>query len=100
MSPISGTYGRKQEQPTIYEHSRKGSVAILTSLSYTNKLQEDRKRKETRDQRKSSSELRLQEKRQSGPSDANVSVIRREHETKRVIILRLRRLGGAESRRN
>jgi len=37
---------------------------------------------------------------QSGPSDANVSVIRGEHELKTVIILRLWRLWGAQSRRN
>ena len=64
------------------QHSRKGSAALLTSSPYKNKLQEDRKRKETRDQRKYS-KIRLQKKRQSGPSDANVSVIRGEHEMKR-----------------
>jgi hypothetical protein len=42
----------------------------------------------------------LQKKRPSGPIDANVSVIRGEHEMKRVIILRHRRLWGAQSRRN
>ena len=53
--------------------------------------------KETRDQRKSSSKIRLQKNRQSGPSDANVSVIRNEHQTKTVIIiLRLRQLWGAQ----
>ena len=48
---------------------------------YKNKLQEDRKWKKTRDQRKSSTKIRLH-KRQSGPSDANVSLIRGEHEMK------------------
>jgi hypothetical protein len=41
------------------------------------------KRRKTRDQRKSSSKIRLQKKRRSGPSDANVTVIRGEHEVKR-----------------
>jgi len=72
------------------QHYRKGSAAILTSSPYKNKFQENRKRKETRDQGKSTSKIRLQKKRQSGPSKANVSVIRCEHEMNSVVILRLR----------
>jgi hypothetical protein len=65
------------------QHSQKGSAAILTKSPHKNKLQEDRKRKETINQRISSFKIRLQKKRQSGPSDANVSVIRGEPEVKR-----------------
>ena len=89
ISPVPDTFCRKQEQPPKHEQSRKGSAAIWTSSPYKNKLQEDRKKKETRDQRKSSSKIRLQKKRQSGPSDANVSVIRGEHEKNRVFIRRM-----------
>jgi hypothetical protein len=42
----------------------------------------------------------LQKKRPSGPSDANISVIRGEYEMTRVINLRHRRLWGAQSHRN
>ena len=91
VSPVPETFGRKQEQPRN-EHSQKGSAAILTSLPYKNKLQEDLKKKMTRDRRKSSSKIRLQKKKQFSPSDAKVSVIRDVHEMKTVIILRLRRL--------
>jgi hypothetical protein len=81
ISPVPDTFGRKQEQPTK-THSRKGSAAILTNLPYKNKRQEDRKKKETRDRRKSFSKIRLQ-KRQSRPGDASVSVARGEHEMKK-----------------
>ena len=91
ISPVQDAFGRKQEEPTKHGHSRKGFSSILTSSTYNNKLQEHQKRKEITDQRKSS-KIRLQKKRQFGPSDANVSVIRDEYEMKRVIILRLRRL--------
>jgi len=74
--------GNKNNQQNI-QHSRKGTAAILTRSPYKNKLQEHRKRKENRDQRKSSFKIRLQKKRQSGPSDANVSAIRGEHEVMR-----------------
>jgi len=98
-SPVPDTFGRKQEEPTKHEHSRKGFSAILTSSAYNNNLQEDQKRKETTDQRKSS-KIRLQKKSQLGPNDANVSVIRDEHEMRKLIILRLRRLWGDQFRRN
>ena len=84
--PLAGN-----KQPTKHSQLQKGSAAIWTSSPYKNKLQEDRKRKETRDKRKSFSKIRMQERRQSGPSDANVSFIRGEHEMNRVLILRLRR---------
>jgi hypothetical protein len=54
----------------------------LTSWRYKNKLHEDQEQKETWDQRKSSSKIWLQKNRQSGSSDANVSVIRGELEMK------------------
>ena len=54
-------------------------------------------KKENRDQMKYSSKIRLQENRQSGPSDANISVIHGEHEMRRVTILWLRRLWAAQS---
>jgi len=92
LSPAPDTFGWHQEQPTKHEHFRKGSAAILTSSPYKNKFQENRGRKGTRNQRQSSSKIRSQKKRQSGRSDANVSIIRGEHGMKRVIILRLRKL--------
>ena len=63
------------------------------------KLQDNRKRQESRDQRKSS-KIRLQRKKQSGHSDANVSVVRGELEMKTAVNLRLLRLWRAHSRRN
>ena len=92
LSPAPDTFGRKQEQPIKHKHFPKGSAAILTSSPYKNKLQKDRKRKGTRDQRKSSAMIRSQKKRQSGLVDVKVSVILGELEMKRVIILRLRKL--------
>jgi hypothetical protein len=74
--------GNKNSQQNT-QHSRKGTAAILTRSPYKNRLQENRKRKETRDQRKSAFKIRLQKKRQSGPCDANVSAIRGEHEVTR-----------------
>jgi hypothetical protein len=55
-----------------------------------NGIKEDRKRQKTRDQTKFSN-IGLQKKRQSGPSE-DVSVVGGEHEKKRVISIRLRRL--------
>jgi hypothetical protein len=81
ISPVPDTFGRKQEQPRK-QHSRTGSAAILTSSPYKNILQENLKKKETGDRRKSSSKIRLQKKSQSGRSDGSVSVVRGEHEMK------------------
>jgi hypothetical protein len=57
--------------------------AVLTSSPYKTKLHEDRKRKQTRDQRKSSFKIRLQKKRQFDPSDSNVTVFRGKREMKK-----------------
>ena len=86
--PLAGNINSQQNM----QHLWKGSPAILTSSPYKNKFQEDRKRKETRDHRKSSSKIRLQKKRQSDPSGADVSIIRGELDMKIVIILWLWRL--------
>jgi hypothetical protein len=88
ISPVPDIFDRKQEQPTKHEHSRKGFAAILMNSAYKNGIQEDRKREKTRDQGKSSN-IGLQKKRQSGPSDTDVLVVRGDHEMKRVIFLRL-----------
>jgi hypothetical protein len=94
--PLAGNKNSEQNM----QPSRQGSAVILTSSPYKNKLQEGRKRKKAIDQRKSSSKIRLQKKRESGPSNAHVSVICGEHGINRAFIRRLRRLWGAQSRRN
>jgi hypothetical protein len=73
-SPVTDTFDRKQEQPTK-QH--------INQPALQNKLQEDLKKKETGDRRKSSSKIRLQKKRQSGPGDGNVSFACGEHEMKK-----------------
>ena len=41
ISLVVNVFGRKQEQPAKHQHSCRGSAAVLTSLLYKNKLQED-----------------------------------------------------------
>jgi hypothetical protein len=89
ISPVPDTFGCKQ-QPTKHEYFQKGFAAILMSSPYKTNSKTTKRRKRTRDQRKSS-KIQLQKRRQSGPSDENTSVIYNEHEMKTVIILRLRR---------
>jgi hypothetical protein len=72
-SPVPDTFGRKEEEPTKQHFDQ---------LALQNKLQEELKKKETGDRRKSSSKIRLQKKRQSGPGDGRVSFARSEHEMK------------------
>ena len=87
FSPDLVTFDRKQEQPTKHGHCWKGSAGVLTNSFYKNKIHEEQKRKDNRDQRKSSSKIRLQ-KRESRPGEGNVSFIRGERELKRVIVLK------------
>jgi hypothetical protein len=83
ISPVEDISSRKHEEQKNRHHSRKGSAAVLTSSPYKNKLKEDLKRKDTRNQRKSYSKIQSQKKKQSGLSDANMPIVRAQHEIKR-----------------
>jgi len=54
IGSVPDLFGRKQEQPTEHAVFLQRTAAILKSLPQKNRLQEELKRKETRDQRKSS----------------------------------------------
>jgi hypothetical protein len=90
ISPVPDTFGWKKEQPTKHEHSQQESAAILMSSPYKMNLKKTKRGQKVRAQGKSS-KIQLQKKRQSGPSDANTSIIHVEHEMRTIIILRSRR---------